>query len=153
RCFVASAVPGQNFPLLACVARGAGHVTAGGSFMISPETNPLVRHAVRLSMMAGAGAAAAVALPTAAQAQDQATTDTDDIDTVIVTGSRIRRLDTETASPVLTISAEDISRTGLTTMGDVLQRLPTVAGAATNPAVNNGGGTGESNVELRGLGA
>jgi len=121
--------------------------------MISPETNPLVRHAVRLSMMAGAGAAAAVALPTAAQAQDQATTDTDDIDTVIVTGSRIRRLDTETASPVLTISAEDISRTGLTTMGDVLQRLPTVAGAATNPAVNNGGGTGESNVELRGLGA
>jgi outer membrane receptor protein involved in Fe transport len=121
--------------------------------MISPETNPLVRHAVRLSMMAGATAAAAVAMPAAAQAQDQAGTDTDEIDTVVVTGSRIRRLDTETASPVISISADDIAKSGLTTMGEVLQRLPTVAGAATNPTVNNGGGTGESNVELRGLGA
>jgi outer membrane receptor protein involved in Fe transport len=98
--------------------------------MISPESNPLVRRAVRLSMMASATAAAAVAMPAAAQAQDQAGTDTDDIDTVVVTGSRIRRVDAETASPVISISADDIARSGLTTMGDVLQRLPTVAGSA-----------------------
>ncbi len=38
-------------------------------------------------------------------------------------------------------------------LGELLQRIPAVAGAATNPQVNNGGGTGESNVELRGLSA
>lgn len=113
-----------------------------------------VRDAVRFSLMAGASAAAVPLLPAAALAQDAPDENADaNIDTVIVTGSRIRRVDAETASPVLTISADEIAKTGLTTMGDVLQRLPTVAGAATNPTVNNGGGTGESNVELRGLGA
>lgn len=118
------------------------------------DTNPIVRQAVRLALMAGAGAAALAALPGAARAQDQAAGDqAGDVDTIVVTGSRIRRVDSETASPVLSISADEIAKTGLTTMGDVLQRLPTVAGAATNPTVNNGGGTGESNIELRGLGA
>lgn len=124
--------------------------------MIAAETTPAVRRAVQLSLMAGATlATAAVALPAAAQTQDQdqAGEDTDNVETVVVTGSRIRRVDAETASPVLTISADEIAKTGYTTMGDVLQRLPTVAGAATNPTVNNGGGTGESNIELRGLGA
>jgi iron complex outermembrane receptor protein len=34
-----------------------------------------------------------------------------------------------------------------------VQELPNVAGAPTNPQVNNGGGTGISSIELRGLGA
>ncbi|MGE0580528.1 MAG: TonB-dependent receptor plug domain-containing protein [Steroidobacteraceae bacterium] len=121
--------------------------------MIS-DTNPFVRRGVRLALMAGATAAVAASLPGVAHAQEQAAAgEGDEVDTVVVTGSRIRRVDAETASPVLSISADEIAKTGLTTMGDVLQRLPTVAGAATNPTVNNGGGTGESNVELRGLGA
>ncbi|MBV6424614.1 MAG: Vitamin B12 transporter BtuB [Steroidobacteraceae bacterium] len=118
------------------------------------DSTSIVRDAVRLALVAGATAASVAAPPAAAQDQDQNAADsTGDIDTVVVTGSRIRRVDAETASPVLTISADEIAKTGVTTMGDVLQRLPTVAGAATNPTVNNGGGTGESNVELRGLGA
>lgn len=120
---------------------------------MTSDTNSMVRDAVRLALMAGATAAAVTALPNAAYAQEQATDEAGDVDTVVVTGSRIRRVDAETASPVLSISADEIAKTGLTTMGDVLQRLPVVAGAATNPTVNNGGGTGESNVELRGLGA
>ncbi len=120
---------------------------------MTPDTNSIVRDAVRLALMAGATVGAISALPNAALAQDKPADDADDVDTVVVTGSRIRRVDAETASPVLSISADEIAKTGLTTMGDVLQRLPVVAGAATNPTVNNGGGTGESNVELRGLGA
>ena len=72
---------------------------------------------------------------------------------VIVTGSRVRRVDSESASPIITIDQAAIEKTGVQTAGDLLQRLPTVSGAATNPAVNNGGGFGEANVELRGLDA
>jgi outer membrane receptor protein involved in Fe transport len=88
-----------------------------------------------------------------AQEQDQAKDSTESMEEVIVTGSRVRRVDTESASPIVTIDQAAIEKTGVTTAGDLLQRLPTVSGAATNPAVNNGGGFGEANVELRGLDA
>jgi iron complex outermembrane receptor protein len=87
-------------------------------------------------------------------AQDQDKQDTDsNMDEVIVTGSRVRRVDAESASPIVTIDKAAIEKTGVMSAGDLLQRLPTVSGAATNPAVNNGGGFGEANVELRGLDA
>jgi outer membrane receptor protein involved in Fe transport len=88
-----------------------------------------------------------------AQEQDQTKDSTESMEEVIVTGSRVRRVDTESASPIVTIDAAAIEKSGVTTAGDLLQRLPTVSGAATNPAVNNGGGFGEANVELRGLDA
>lgn len=71
---------------------------------------------------------------------------------VTVTGSRIRRLDVENASPVLTIDAAAIAKAGVSTLGDLVQRIPSIAGAATNPQVNNGGGDGASTISLRGLG-
>jgi outer membrane receptor protein involved in Fe transport len=88
-----------------------------------------------------------------AQEQDQTKDSNESMEEVIVTGSRVRRVDTESASPIVTIDAAAIEKSGVTTAGDLLQRLPTVSGAATNPAVNNGGGFGEANVELRGLDA
>src|SRR6476469_7297389 len=89
-----------------------------------------------------------------AQEQDKtAASESDTMEEVIVTGSRVRRVDAEPASPIITIDQAAIAKTGVTTAGDLLQRLPTVSGAATNPAVNNGGGFGEANVELRGLDA
>lgn len=72
---------------------------------------------------------------------------------VTVTGSRIRRLDIENASPVLTIDAAAIAKAGVSTLGDLVQRIPSIAGAATNPQVNNGGGDGASTISLRGLGS
>ena len=74
------------------------------------------------------------------------------LDTVQVTGSRIKRVDSETASPVFTMNKDAIDKTGAITIGDFLQDIPAVSGAATNPAVNNGGGTGEATISLRGLG-
>ncbi|WP_395794319.1 TonB-dependent receptor plug domain-containing protein [Aquimonas sp.] len=74
------------------------------------------------------------------------------LDTLVVTGSRIRRVDTEGASPVFTLEREAIQRTGAATIGDFLQDIPSVSGAATNPSVNNGGGTGQATISLRGLG-
>ena len=81
---------------------------------------------------------------------------------VVVTGSLIRRVDMETASPVVTLDRTNILNSGKPTLGDVLQQLPSVSGNATNPSNNsNGGGgasptleggDGASRVSLRGLG-
>lgn len=71
---------------------------------------------------------------------------------VTVTGSLIRRVDTETSNPVVTIDSSQIAASGKPTLGDLLQALPSMAGNATNPAIDNNGGTGESAISLRGLG-
>jgi iron complex outermembrane receptor protein len=81
---------------------------------------------------------------------------------VVITGSLLRRVDTETASPVVTLDRANITNTGKLTLGDVLQELPSVSGTATNVQNNNTGGGGASpeleggdgaaRVSLRGLG-
>ena len=68
-----------------------------------------------------------------------------------ITGSRLRRTDFETAQPVLVLTREDIERTGLVSIGDILQNIPQ-AGAALNTAFNNGG-TGATEIDLRNLGS
>jgi len=119
--------------------------------------------AVRVGLTAGLVAAAGLA-QAQQPAQDQGNTKDQPktLQTVVVTGSLIRRVDTETASPVTIIDRSNISNSGKPTLGDVLQQLPSVAGAATNPQNNsNGGGVasplteggdGASRVSLRGLG-
>ncbi|WP_148667811.1 TonB-dependent receptor plug domain-containing protein, partial [Mizugakiibacter sediminis] len=73
--------------------------------------------------------------------------------TIVVTGSRIRRVDLETANPVFAIDRAQIQQSGKVTLGDLVQEAPSISGAAQNPQVNNGGGDGASTVSLRGLGA
>jgi iron complex outermembrane recepter protein len=73
------------------------------------------------------------------------------LDSVLVTGSRIRRSDLEGAQPVTIVNREDIDRTGLTNIGDLLQELPS-AGSALNRQFNNGG-TGTTEIDLRNLGS
>jgi iron complex outermembrane receptor protein len=114
------------------------------------QTPKCLRLAVRTAL---AGAAATALTPAAFaqdQDQDQATTE---LGKQTVTGSRIRRIDVETSSPVFTIDRNAIEKTGAVTLGSLIQQAPVIAGAATNPAVNNGGGTGVSTVSLRGVGS
>jgi iron complex outermembrane recepter protein len=117
------------------------------------EINQAVRRALVLSAMAAAGTSV-MSLPAYAQEQS-ATAGGDEVptQTVTVTGSRIRRVDTETASPVYTIDNSTIQQSGVSTVGELIMQLPSINGAATNPSVNNGGGFGESYIELRGLDA
>ncbi|MGH8221113.1 MAG: TonB-dependent receptor plug domain-containing protein [Steroidobacteraceae bacterium] len=114
-----------------------------------------VRLAVRRALTTSAIAAGGLAvLPVhAQQAPNNADATTQQPQEVIVTGTRIRRVDTETANPVITISSAQIAQTGAQTVGELLMQLPAINGAATNPSVNNGGGFGESYIELRGLDA
>lgn len=97
-----------------------------------------------------------ITLPGLAAAQDTpappATEGATTLDTITVTGSRIKRTDLETASPVFQIDRQTIDNSGAVTIGEFIQDVPSMSGAATNPSVNNGGGDGSSTVSLRGLG-
>jgi outer membrane receptor protein involved in Fe transport len=115
-----------------------------------------VRLALSLGMLAasayGTAAFAQDAQSTTpAPAADQAKSKT--LETVTVTGSLIRRVDVETASPVVTIDRAQIQATGKQTLGDLVQQLPAMTGGNVNPQTNNGGGTGGSSINLRGLGS
>jgi iron complex outermembrane receptor protein len=107
-----------------------------------------LRTAVRVGMLpAGIAIALAPALAGAQETSDKGTTTLDKIE---VTGSRIKRADIETSQPIFSLSREDISAQGLTSIGDVIQNL-TAGGSALNTTVNNGG-NGETRVNLRNLG-
>jgi iron complex outermembrane recepter protein len=116
---------------------------------------PDLRNAIRFALATGAGAVAGLGAQQAvAQTAPAAkASDNQGLEEIIVTGTRIRRVDAESASPILTINSDTIAASGVQTVGELVSQLPTVAGAAINPAVNNGGGFGEANVELRGLDA
>lgn len=70
-----------------------------------------------------------------------------------VTGSRIKRIDTETPQPVVRLSAIEFQETGFSTVGDALRAMPSIAGQSL---VSTDAGTsftpGISSINLRGLG-
>ena len=74
----------------------------------------------------------------------------DEMDTVVVTGSRIRGAADERTAPVTEISQQELARGGNDSLGRALQRLPFSTGSAPNTNVNNGG-DGSTRVDLRGL--
>lgn len=114
-------------------------------------------NAVRMAL--SLGAVAAVGAVGTAYAQDQAASQgqgnqkPQTLQTIVVTGSHIRRVDLETSNPVVAVSAQQIQASGKLTLGEVIQNLSVISGGVMNPAVNNGGGSGSTNVGLRGLGA
>jgi iron complex outermembrane receptor protein len=75
---------------------------------------------------------------------------------IVVTGSRIRSSPLEQTQPVVQIDQEAVAKTGLTSMVDVLQRIP-AAGGGLNSKFNNsgnfgnppdGGGVGAGSAEI-----
>jgi iron complex outermembrane recepter protein len=101
-------------------------------------------------------------LPLVTQAQeagDDATT----MDTMLVTGSRIKQTDQSSQSPIAIINREQIEKTGVASVGELLQQL-TAGGKALNAKFNSSGnfgypadgggiGAGSSQVDLRHLGS
>jgi iron complex outermembrane receptor protein len=89
-------------------------------------------------------------------------TDTDG-ETIVITGSRIRRNPLDQEQPITFVDSEDIARSGLTSAADVLQRLPSSGGALNsrfnnsgnfgNPPDGGGVGAGAAEVDLRYLGS
>ncbi len=87
----------------------------------------------------------------------------DEAEAIIVTGSRIRQDPLSQNSPVVVLDQASLQRTGLASVADILQRLPSAAGGL-NTKVNNSGnignppdgggvGAGSAQIDLRYLGA
>lgn len=75
------------------------------------------------------------------------------LDKFEVVGSRIKRLDGETVSPVVRIEPSTLQATGFTSIGDALRSLPFNGGQALTSADAGGSFTpGISTMNLRGLG-
>ena len=109
------------------------------------------------ALLLGTGAAQAQTAPPPATAAESENQD------IIVTGSRIRRDPLNQDSPVTTLDRAAIEQTGLSSIADILQRLPSAAGGL-NTKVNNSGnignppdgggvGAGSAEIDLRYLGA
>jgi outer membrane receptor protein involved in Fe transport len=110
------------------------------------STNISIRRAVSYALWTSVAAAAAHSSPImAAENQDM-------VAEVVVTGSRIQRQDYVANSPVITSTAEQIVENADVTLDTYLNTLPQVnpAGGTTS---NNPGNGGQSNIDLRGLGA
>lgn len=99
--------------------------------------------------MAATAIAGSMAIsPASAWAQEAA------VEEIVVTGSRIRRVDIEGVGPVTVLDEKQIANTGIVSVENLLQRLPASAGAAGNQtnAYWTGRGWGTAQVNLRGLG-
>ncbi|HKX40806.1 MAG TPA: Plug domain-containing protein, partial [Burkholderiaceae bacterium] len=98
-------------------------------------------------LLAFSGTAVLVGTPAFAQQQQP-----QELQRVTVTGSNIKRTDTETASPVQVLTREDIEKTGKQSIGDVLRGI-TADGVGSIPtSFSNGFASGSAAVSLRGLG-
>ena len=95
-----------------------------------------------------ASSAQDAAAPAAAPAAQEATGDQ-----IVVTGSLIRRTDTETPSPVTVLSAETLEQRGLNTVTEAVQRLSAGNAGTITQGWNAGGNfaAGASAISLRGL--
>ena len=124
----------------------------------------LFRTGVSLGALLVSGAAMAQStLPPADPAQPAATAPAAEEDAIVITGSRIRRDPLNLDSPVVFVDKADIDKTGLSSIADVLQRLPSASGGL-NSKVNNSGnlgnppdgggvGAGSAEIDLRYLSA
>jgi iron complex outermembrane receptor protein len=88
-------------------------------------------------------------LTLAAQAQDAATPDTQRVE---ITGSAIKRINVEGALPIQTLTAEDIKKTGATSVTDLIQNLSSMQGFTTASQSVNGGGGGVTTASLHDMG-
>ena len=73
------------------------------------------------------------------------------LEEVVVTGSRIKRSDTSSISPITVLSDADLAVSGNLTLENFIQDMPAVNGGDFGAGVNNGN-PGIASVSLRGLG-
>ncbi|HET7301477.1 MAG TPA: TonB-dependent receptor plug domain-containing protein, partial [Oleiagrimonas sp.] len=119
---------------------------------------------VRLALMLGLGMGMATPWAYAQTSQDTTTpsagqsasdAEPSQLKGVVVTGSRIRQVDMETMQPILVMDRQEIEKTGMVTVGGILQHMTVGGNLTTNKQHVNGGGIylGGAAANLRDLGA
>ena len=100
------------------------------------------------SMMGGLAIAAAMAVQPAFAQDDVA------VEEIIVTGSRIRRVETETSAPVSVVTAQTLTDRGVVQVGEMLNQISSNAPSfAMADGTGNEAGSGQTFPNLFGLGA
>jgi iron complex outermembrane recepter protein len=122
-------------------------VPANGKNRRSNPPDNLIRNFVHIAILAG------LATGGAAQAQQAPanTSDNGPIQEVVVTGSLIKRTDTETPSPVQVLTATDLQNSGYTNVAEVLQNVSANGAGSLNQAFGQAFAAGASGIALRGL--
>jgi iron complex outermembrane receptor protein len=102
-----------------------------------------------------AGSAFAQSAPATSQDQTQQAapdqSNTKQLQTITVTGSALPRVDTETPSPVTVISAQQIARSGFTSISDVVRSISADNSGSLPTSFTAAFAAGSSGVALRGL--
>ena len=106
-------------PVTRCAVRTGNIKHSGKRLMNQSGQKPhnMVGVAVRRSLLAAAAIAGGVLPPSIVYAAD------DPMEEVVVTGSILRRTDTETPSPVTVLSSESLEQRGINTIAEAVQRL------------------------------
>ena len=128
------------------------------------RTYVILRAGVALAAFTAAStmAHAQSTLPPTDESQTATATSTSNQE-IVITGSRVRRNPLDQPSPVVFVDQKDIARTGLNSVNDVLQRLPSAGGGLNgkfnnsgnfgNPPDGGGVGAGAAEIDLRYLGS
>lgn len=114
--------------------------------------------AVRYALYAGTTAVVGLsAAPVFAQNTDQSNVDQSEqrLDTIMVTGSRIRKADVETAQPIIVIDRASIEHQGFNSVADILSNLTESGSPAISRSdvLASGESVGGYYIDLRNLGA
>ena len=132
------------------------------------RTDWALRAGVAFAALAvGTAAEAQSTVPTVETTQAPATTTVSQQDIakgeIVITGSRIRRNPLDQDQPVVYVDQQDILKTGLSNVNDVLQRLPASGGGINggnnssgnigSPPDGSGVGAGAAEIDLRYLGS
>lgn len=111
-------------------------------------TNSKVSQAVRLAVLLGASTA--VSFTAQAQTTDTKESEAKKVERIQVTGSRIKRADIETASPVAVFQLDDIKDTGATTVAEFLRNTASSTGGF-NESQGLSQAKGASSVGIKGF--
>lgn len=119
--------------------------------------------ALAVGLASPAAAQSTLPPPDVSEAQASTSTEAEQPNEIVVTGSRIRRDPLAQDAPIVFVDETDIARTGLNSINDVLQRLPSSGGGLNskfnnsgnfgNPPDGGGVGAGAAEIDLRYLGS
>ena len=108
----------------------------------------LTRKTLPSALLQALGAGVALSVMAAGAQAQQA----QKVEKIEVTGSHVKRVDTETVSPVDVITREQIERTGQATVAEVLRNIPANSGGSFSESFTNSFAPGAAGISLRGLG-
>ena len=106
-----------------------------------------ITKAIKLAAAFGTAASAIVATP---HVLAEEAAEDDSVERISVTGSRIKRSEFESASPISVFDSKQILATGVTSVDEFLKDIPAFSGFQLGASTNNGN-DGQKKVDLRGL--